>query len=542
MVAFLSRLEWIKKKGEGDTQIIDNWKSITVKLASEMKSNMMTIVVSNDFGKASPRTYNDNTGSIVGEETFQVDDKFKLYAKYDDDNSGLDLSENSNDLVFFGDLRNIKSSVSEKSIIQLKCTDRTFNLLNRIGWASYKEIDSTQPSNGQGWTTPLMVQDVVRQRAGTNKAATVKNQFIYDEDGNLMPSASKNTAFYLIDARLTSHPLGNGFIQDNRSITITKDGTEVARDIGTPDSDTSLFPTTPIATQNFNFPFKNYVKAGKPVYEMLQNLSQIDMTNTTDELDPDVSSFNPIIKRSMRYYIDEKNRLHWFYPITNTFATGEDTDSKDKFNNDLNIVMGKEGVFEVKSHELTFDIFEVINFIYFEAGKDMNGDSILGFRYDSTSGAPTLKDSKRSYPRITESMKQEDDADNHPDGHIIKNVAVPGGYNFPSSYGSGINPRWNPKVTVTSDAEYNIEFKARAREKANAKADSIIKGTSSQRWKGPIEFRFHNFTVTDLIQYTSEPGGLVSQKLRITDITHNIQKSGSFTTITTEGDGKELEA
>ena len=37
MPAFLSRLEWIKNKGKGDTQIIDNWKSINVRIASEMK-------------------------------------------------------------------------------------------------------------------------------------------------------------------------------------------------------------------------------------------------------------------------------------------------------------------------------------------------------------------------------------------------------------------------------------------------------------------------------------------------------------------------
>ncbi len=536
MPAFVSRLEWIKNKGEGDTQIIDNWKTINIRISSELKSNRMTIKLTNDFGDTAPRKYNNSLGSIVGEGAFQIDDKFKLYAKYDSDNSGLDLSENSNDLVFFGDLRNLVSDVSENSKITLVCTDRTFNILNRIGWAAYRKSDVRAP-NGQGWTAPLMVLDVVRQRSSTNKQARSRNQFIYDKDGHLTPSDTPNTEFLEIDARPFSE---GGFVQDTRNITITKDGTSVSRTIGTTDIDTTLFPTGPSSTAGNNFPFQGFVKVGKPVYEMLQNLSQIDMTNTPDELDP-ASAFDPIIKRAMRYYIDEKMRLHWFYPIDNTFGTGDDTDSKDKFDNDLDITMGDDDIYETKRHKLTYDLFAVINFIYFEAGIDMTGNAILGFRYDPTSGAPNLKDSKRSYPSISKSMKLEDDIAKVEGGHISVNLANKSGYDFPEDYGTGIKPLWNTKVTVNSNAEYNQEFKNEARRQGNAKADSIIKGTSSQRWKGTMEFRFHNFTVTDLIRYTSEAGGLTKQTLRITDIAHNIQKAASFTTLTLEEDGKELE-
>ncbi len=542
MVVFLSRLEWIKKKGQGDTQVIDNWKSITVRISSELKSNRMTINLANDFGSAKPRMYNDNQGNIVGPDAFQADDKFKLYAKYDSDNSGLDLSEDSNDLIFFGDLRPVKSKVDDKAMIRLTCTDRTFNILNRIAWPNYHEGNNDKAPNGQGWTVPLIIQDLIRQRGGTNKRAVSKDETVYDELGHKTPSDAKNTAFHLIDARLRSESddnnssfNGKGFIQDNRSISIDKNGDTVSRTIGTPDSDTSLFPTIPISTQNYNFPFQKFIEVGKPVYELLLNLSQVDMTNTVNELDPDNSSFDPIIKRSMRFYLDEKMRFHWFYPTSNV--------DDDKFGTSLAITMGTTTNYEVKNHDLDYDIFEVINFIYFEAGVDMNGNSILGFRYDSTSGAPTLKESKRSWPRIAEAMKQEDDIILHPDsGNISPDATKLGGYAFPSAYGAGINPRWNKDITVTSDAEYNTEFKKEVRLRANRKADSIIKGASSQRWKGGMELRFHNFTVTDLIQYTSEAGGLAKQKLRITDITHNIQPNAAFTTLTLEEDGKELEA
>jgi len=552
MAAFLSRLEWIKNKGEGDTFPIENWKTINIRLSSELKNNQMTINLSNDFGTRTSRTFNNDDGKLA----FQIDDKFKIYAKYDTNNSGLDLSANSVDLVFFGDLREFNSNVGDKSTIVLKCTDRTFNLLNRIGWADYKAdgIDANQKQtspNGEGWTAPLIVQDIIKQRSSTNITATSTEQGIFDNEGHITPSASATSEFLLVDARLVSETntrdgvTAFGFIQDDRSTTLKKigdsDGVNISRTIGTPDSDNSLFPTKPVAIRGNNFPFKSFVRVGKPIYEMLQNLSQIDMTNTENELDPDNKSFDIIIQRAMRYYLDEKNRLHWFYPIDNTFAEGEDTDSKDKLGNDLDLVLGVDDIFDIKGHKLKFALFEVINFIYFQAGIDMNGDSILGFRYDPTSGAPTIKDSKRTYPSIALNMKEEDER-KRGGGHIRKDATELGGYSFPTDYGSGIQPLWNTKVTVKNDGEYNEQFKNEARRRGNAKADSIIRGTSSQRWKGTIPLRFHNFTVTDLIQFTSEAGGILREKLRITEVNHNFQKAGSFTTLTVEADGKELEA
>src|SRR3990167_8322155 len=134
MAEFLARLEWMKNKGKTDPEVIDDWKTINIRISSELKNNMMTITLPNDFSDFSkaastPRKYNNSIGRLQ----FQVEDKFKLYAKYDRDNSGLDLSENSNDLIFFGDFRELDNNVGDKTTLTLKCTDRTYNLLNRIG-------------------------------------------------------------------------------------------------------------------------------------------------------------------------------------------------------------------------------------------------------------------------------------------------------------------------------------------------------------------------------------------------------------------------
>lgn len=548
MAVFKSRLEWMKNKGKVDPQEITNWKAINIRSVIDLKSNQMTISLPNDFGANGPREFNNSSGSIVGTGAFQINDKFKIYAKYDTDNSGLDLSENSVDLIFFGDLKEVKSKAKDKSDIHLICTDRTFNILNRIGWATYSDNDTNSP-NKIGWTAPLMIRDIIQQRAGTNTAGKSKAELIYDKDGHITPSSTEDTEFLVIDARLVSESTPNnpGFIQDDRSVTIDKDGISISRTIGTADSNNSLFPAVPTSTRNHNFPLKKYTAAGKPVYEMLQNVSQVDMTNTANELDATNATFNVIIQRAMRYYLDEHMRFHWFYPIDNTFAdssTTTATDSKDKNGNTLDLVMGNTNIYEIKSHEMDYVLFEVINFIYYEAGIDMNGDSILGFRYDPTSGAPNLKDTKRSYPTIPQDMMLQDDATDNSAGHILPDTTKKSGYAFPTTYGgSGITPLWSSDGTVVqSNGEYNIQFKLEARRRANAKADSIIRGTSSQRWKGKIETRFYNFTVTDLLRYTSEAGGIYRTKLRIQEVQHNFTKVGGFTTLTVEEDGKELKA
>ena len=530
-----TKLEWYGNKGNITTAQLLDFTKVNIRVADELKNNMMTITLENNFGRVtSTEERREWTDSSTGKIKFHIDDKFMFYCKLDKDNSGL----GDNDLIFSGDLREIKSKVDDnKATIELKCPDRSYNLLNGLWWANYK-TDDTKSLNGEGWTAPLIVQNVVRHVAATNKRADTSSQWIFDEKGNKAPEGyDKNSAFLLIDSRLKSE---GGFIQDNRTVTIDKNGVETTRSsFGTPDTTNSLFPTKPVSTRNYNFPFKNYVASGKPVYEILLNLSQLDMTNTIEELNPaNTGSFTPVIRRAMRFYIDEKNRFHWFYPYDNTFDTANDltTNSKDKFGNLLNIVMGTTTTHEVKNQDMDFAIYDVINYIYYEAGKDMNGNSILGFRYDATSGAPVSKMSKRAYPQIAEQMKQLDANEKN----IVLDATKNGGYAYPTSYSPAIKPAWDTTLSITSDAQYNKEFRRVAKEIASMKAWSIIKGTSSQKWKGKIEFSFYNFTIGDLIQYTSTAGGIKNEKLRIKDITHNIQKGSAMTTLTLEVDEKEL--
>src|SRR3990167_5667070 len=165
MAVFKSKLTWAKNEGTTDPQEIKGWKTINARISQELKNNQMIISLQNDFGRAGDREWN-----VDGELVFKIGDIFNFWAKYDVSNNGLNLSENSPDLVFIGDLREIDSEAGEKSVIKLTCTDRTFNLLNRIGWANYKANgkdssgNQTEVTFNQGWTAPLMIQDIIKQR------------------------------------------------------------------------------------------------------------------------------------------------------------------------------------------------------------------------------------------------------------------------------------------------------------------------------------------------------------------------------------------
>src|SRR3990167_2625694 len=129
MAAFLTKLEWYQDSGKTDVVEITDFTGIQIKISQELKNNKMDITISNTFGRASPRQFVGDDQKIK----FKIEDKFKFYARYDKDNSGLNTGDNSTDLIFFGDLVQIKSRVGQKGTdIVLTCTDRTFSLLNGI--------------------------------------------------------------------------------------------------------------------------------------------------------------------------------------------------------------------------------------------------------------------------------------------------------------------------------------------------------------------------------------------------------------------------
>jgi len=278
-----------------------------------------------------------------------------------------------------------------------------------------------------------------------------------------------------------------------------------------------------------SFPVISFSQLNKPVVEGIGDLSTVEKTNTDAEL-----STTLIMGRSMRSFIDKKNRLHWYFP----------SDTPEWF-----MTVGTVSAIspDTADHRLyvvdpeTF-VEDNINFIIFKAGEDMNGVQIKYFSRAQFSGTPNTKDSLREWPRIARQMKWEDaDA-----GNIIKTQFDE--YAFPVSYAPLPNgdsyPAWDSirSSIPSTDSDYNNAFIAEAKKRGRSKAQAIFQGVSSPRWKGKIQIRGEEIIVGDLINFTSKAHGIVNIKVRVNQVTHSITAlTGWITTINFEEDEETLE-
>jgi hypothetical protein len=227
----------------------------------------------------------------------------------------------------------------------------------------------------------------------------------------------------------------------------------------------------------------------------------------------------------MRYYIDEKYRFHWFYPTNTPSLYMEEgvitTISPDTVEHKIRSIKGKKA------------IFDIINFIIFRAGVDMNGATILGYQYDPKS--TELKPTYRPFVRIAEVMKSEDSA------NLQQTTTGDSRYwDYPASYPK--TPVWDPEQrSVANDSEYNTNFREIAIRRGKDKAKAIIQQRTGARWKLDVVITGENLTPADLVNFTSDSLGLQGVLLRIKDVKHNITKNNWTTSITIEEDEEERE-
>jgi len=485
MAVLKVQLDWYGNGGKDNAVTITDYESINVSKGAEPKSNTMEILLKHPMKK----WIDDATGLLM----FNENDIFKLYAKNDRDNTGLDTSASSSDLLLIGELQDIDTVLEDKkSTLKLKCVDRTYILLNRI-WS--KTYSISQEKNA-----PEIIQEIIRV---TTDLSTKSDNELFDDDGN-------KGGIYEVDARLDSDGSGTGFIETDRPSQ------------GTPDTDTSLFPSG----DNTKFPYISFAKSTKPVYEWINDLSTIQYCNTPDEQDPTVTSASLVVKRAMRYYVDELYRFHWFYPtetpalyMTDGTITAISPDTSKHL---INSIKGK------------YSVFDIVNFVIFRAGTDMNGAQILGYELDTN--ALQLKPTFRPLVKIAEKMKKDD----YDAGNLTRSAnGDVRYYDYPAGY--PVTPSWSRVGAVTDDGNYNDEFRDEAIRRGKAEAKRIIFGANNPRWKITLKIVGENLTPADLIQYNSDKFGLIDRYLRINNIKHNITNGGWSTSLTLEEDEEEVE-
>lgn len=524
---------------------IDDIESINIKKDSEAKASYAVINLKNSYdrfitGYNQPFTkYNSNVNEII----FREGDTVKVYAAQIDSFRVLDTtSSNSADLILTGEIAEVTVKGENKSCkISLKVVDKTWVILNRLYTQVFISSDNVN--------SPEIIQKIARFVTQEVESDPLS----YDDNGNLVSNGK-----YGVDARLVSE---GGFIEDTRQ-------------------DGSVFPDFGMA------------KVAKPAYDWINDLSSIESTNDFSGGDSETS---PTQDRNMLFYIDELNRFHWFYPLgvkTNTlngsitagdttitltdgsefpdlgtvFIGTERVDYTGKSGNNLtgctrgannttaqahssgdtvrNAISITEGDttsgYTLLNYNLTKKTFDIVNFVIFNCGQDMEGNGITDYFFDNATRSKTLKDTFKSYNDIAYELLQkeitagrltEDNQSTSPftfKGNRYKETT--GDYNG----GSGIVTSWG--VTVTTDNEYNTAFRAQCIYQGTIRAQSLTSQRGSPRWKGTMEFKFSRFTAGTLFEFTSTRAGINKQGLRIKTVQYNFTKSGAFCTLTVEED------
>jgi len=327
------------------------------------------------------------------------------------------------------------------------------------------------------------------------------------------------------------------------------------QDDGTFGIDTTNVQTTrPITSGGGGdaYPAIDFAKNMKPVYEWIDELSQVEYTNKDSEQSAGGSL---VCQRAHVWYLDEANNFYWFYPTDST---------------DYTIQHGVDRIFGV---DLKRDIFDVINMVIVRGGKDKQGGGITWYYYDSSTASKELRVKVIPKPKIADSIRQilieEDGVQTTLDGAVdatdttitLTSTAGMAGAGtvrintemvkyggtagddltgckrgsfgtFPGTHADG--------DTVDEASAYgdmsNSDFRARVKTEIKAVGKNITTRYGAERWRGNIELSGSKYTPGELIDLTVKDCGCINELLRIIDVHHQMTKKGWFTTLKLEED------
>lgn len=448
----------------------------------DIRNNVLVLHLKNSWQK-----YISNNDITL----FQEQDQIKVYAKYADDGNIVGFEDDTAEpnpnyllgiyyVIEYGGLHTDRSTS-----ITLKCADKTYVMFNRTLPFSFTDSDTN--------TTAEKVQKIVR--LGTYRP---------DGKGRFQGTGSDIGATYDINAKLVRE---GGYITSSRRSTTEVDGVTNA-DL--------IFPAKPIAL------------IWKPIYEWVNELSQIQHLNTDAELSSTLVYGRPFI-----FWIDEDNCFHWVYPSQTE---------------DSNIVVGSDNVYSVS---MTKKVFDITNMVIYNAGKNMYNADITGYVYYAGSDSKTLKMTFIPMTDISQTWLTLDYNKNKVrEGSVNWSSTVTGGSpfpQFPTDASYNLTPAWGAFTyagisygAVSSDTEYNSSFEAYCKSVGDKRAANLLAGVGNARWTGTIELKGQKFSAGNLVKFTDTSIGLYEELLRIMNISHKIAKNGWFTNLTLEKDAKAL--
>ncbi len=422
---------------------------------------------------------------------FEEQDQIKIYLKYTDDMVDVESLVWNNDSSKHGgnitktplptDLKGIYYVIEftvqtniKGSPIKLKTADKCYILFNRLLARAFIDSDSL--------ATPQAIQKVVRFSSE-------------NEDGEFFGSGEDSGVKYDVDAKLDDTE--SGFVQEARRTTNEQGGVN---------SDTT-FPTVILA------------KVWKPVYEWINELSQIEFLNTPNEL---TGATDIVYGRPFLYFVDELNRFHWF-----------ETDDVE----DETIIIGEtKGIY---NYQLTKKVFDTINFIIYRGGKNLYGKGTLNYYVEETSNVKSKKMRVIAMIDIAKTLIQNEiDA-----GNLILDNAQTDftweGNNYKAD-AYGFTTSWNVDTTGFDDDDYNDALETRIFKECEQRARSLVKGLANARYKGSMERKGSIITVGSLLKVTNKNTGQDAELIRVMDVRDNINTKGWFTSMQIEQDQKAI--
>jgi len=551
MVKLLKYINY-KNQAQKDSEVTDAYE-IVIDQGSEIKNNKLRIKLKNDpvsvfsdgtirnswvgaDGLAKFRAIKTTAGEVIDEEIIDV------YAH----NADVDptVSVNNDDYLIMSGVINsgkIKAK-EEENTIELECVDRNYIALNKL--TIPQAFDP-----GDGWTSPTIIQQLVRHASENNDDGAIA----FTTAGVSGRNSGGSEYAYLIDARTFtdgSITTGTATSASIRKLiasasTFITDGVEKGNWVKNTtdntyayvvnvDSETQLTLTKdifPLGTEGYGisdgfiqdtrsdgtaFPTKAFSQINKPLTEGISVLSQTNYTNSEAEIDESVGT-GLIIKRGARWFIDRDNRFHWYIPsdspehimkLGQTSAISPDTNNH-----------------KIIDIELDNKITNEINYIVFKAGEDMDGVQITSYAYEPFSGRPNIKEAERNYENIAVGMKIED----YRAGNITHIAGTD--FDYPGAYGGGITPVWDSQErSIDNDTDYNDNFKEEAIKRGKATASKEFTKSANPRWGGKIQILGERITVGDLIKFTSVPHGVVNKLMRVNQVTHTINATEGWIT------------
>jgi hypothetical protein len=498
-------VRWVDSSGS--SYDLSDVVSVNISKGDGLENNSCAITLRNDYTQFRP--YVSADGII-----FKTEQQIDVFVRYDTDGEGI--SDYSFDyLVFSGRVVEFECETTETgSPIKVKCADSSYIALNRV-WLGV-EIG----------TPPQLIKGVV----------DFVNQNIFDPNKRIIAQIERGITAISSSGVVTSngHGLNDGepVVLYNTNSTPSADGRWVVSSSTTntfrlKSRLTGSYPVFSVAgttgtmggIQALNsaggaYSSSEISKTGKPAYEVIKQLSQETYT-----LEPS--------KVPNRFHVDKWNSLRWFYPddtVRHVVVEGRtDVQSSSYFHPVLKITQTFTDTrpHKVTNVKLNYAVYDIVNFIIFKAGQDLDNVQIQYFAYQDGSGTPINKDAAESWEDIARELKRRE-ADKG-------NLTFVEGDKYTIAASTGVTS-WGESYSSSSD--YKEKFILEARRIALAYAQEIFNKTGNPRWQGSIEVTGeHSFDVNDTLIFSSGRHGIRNVFMRVTSVKHNISRSGWFTTL-----------